>query len=83
LTGITIRVVAADDDFLRQTEEALKFAQKAGVPIVLGINKANTKWTNIDRVKVQMQAHSIAHADWSGDTLCLGISALKGTNIDK
>jgi translation initiation factor IF-2 len=83
LTGITIRVVVADYDFLPQTEEALKFAQKPGAPVVIDINKANTKWANIDRVKVQMQARGIAHADWSGDTLCLGISALKGTNIDK
>jgi translation initiation factor IF-2 len=65
LTGITIRVVAADDNFMPQTEEALKFAQKAGAPIVIDINKANTKWANIDRVKLQMQAHGIAHAEWN------------------
>lgn len=83
VTDIAILVVAADDGFMPQTDEALKFAQKAGVPVVVAINKIDAKGANFDRVKQQMQQRGIAPEDWGGDTLCVGISALKGTNIDE
>lgn len=83
VTDIAILVVAADDGFMPQTDEALKFAQKAGVPVVVAINKIDAKGANIDRIKQQMQQRGIASEDWGGDTLCVGISALKGTNVDE
>ena len=83
VTDIAILVVAADDGFMPQTDEALKFAQKAGVPVVVAINKIDAKGANIDRVKQQMQQRGIAPEDWGGDTLCVGISALKGTNVNE
>ncbi|MDR0740939.1 MAG: translation initiation factor IF-2 [Puniceicoccales bacterium] len=83
LTDIAILVVAADDGFMPQTDEALKFAQKAGVPVVVAINKIDAKGANLDRVKQQMQQRGIAPEEWGGDTLCVGISALKGTHIDE
>ncbi len=83
LTDIAILVVAADDGFMPQTEEALGFAQKAGVPIVVAINKMDAKGANIDRVKQAMQQHNITSEDWGGETLCEPVSALKGTNVDK
>lgn len=82
LTDIAVLVVAADDGFKPQTDEALKFAQKAGVPIVVAINKMDAQGANIDRVKQQLQERNIAPEDWGGETLCTPISALKGTNID-
>lgn len=82
LTDIAVLVVAADDGFKPQTDEALKFAQKAAVPIVVAINKMDSKGANIDRVKQQLQERGIASEDWGGETLCTPISALKGTNID-
>ena len=83
VTDIAILVVAADDGFMPQTDEALAFAQKAGVPIVVAINKMDARGANIDRVKQQMQKRGITSEDWGGEVLCTPISALKGQNIDK
>ncbi len=83
VTDIAILVVAADDGFMPQTDEALNFAQKAGVPVVVAINKMDAKGANVDRVKQQMQKRGITSEDWGGETLCTPISALKGENIDK
>ncbi len=83
VTDIAILVVAADDGFMPQTDEALSFAQEAGVPVVVAINKIDAKGANIDKVKQQMQKRNIAPEEWGGETLCCGISALKGTNIDE
>ncbi len=81
VTDIAILVVAADDGFMPQTDEALAFAQKAGVPVVVAINKIDSKGANIDRVKQQMQKRGISPEDWGGETLCCGVSALKNENI--
>ena len=83
VTDIAILVVAADDGFMPQTDEALKFAQKENVPVVVAINKIDSKGANIDRVKQQMQKRGITSEDWGGETLCVPISGLKGTNIDE
>jgi translation initiation factor IF-2 len=82
-TDIAILVVAADDGFMPQTDEALKFAQKAHLPIVVAINKMDAKGANIDRVKQQMQQRNIASEDWGGETLCTPVSAIKGQNIEE
>jgi len=82
VTDVAILVVAADDGFMPQTDEALKFAQKAGVPVVVAINKADSRGANIDRVKQQMQQRGISPEDWGGETLACGVSALKGDGID-
>lgn len=83
ITDVAILIVAADDGFMPQTDEALKFAKKAGVPVVVAINKIDAKGANIDRVKQQMQQRGITSEDWGGETLCCGISALKGQNLDE
>ncbi len=83
VTDIAVLVVAADDGFMPQTEEALGFAQRENVPVIVAINKMDAKGANIDRVKQQMQKKGIAPEDWGGETLCVGISALNGTNINE
>jgi translation initiation factor IF-2 len=83
LTDIAVLVIAADDGFMPQTEEALAFAQKAGVPVVVAINKMDAKGANVERVKQAMQQHGIGSEDWGGETQCEPVSALKGQNIDK
>ena len=83
VTDIAVLVVAADDGFMPQTEEALQFAQKENVPVIVAINKIDAKGANEDRIKQQMQKHGITSEDWGGDTLCVGISALNGTNVPK
>ncbi len=81
VTDIAILVVAADDGFMPQTDEALKFARNANVEIIVAINKMDAKGANIDRVKQQMQERDLMPEDWGGQTLCTPVSALEGTNI--
>lgn len=81
VTDIAVLVVAADDGFMPQTDEALKFAQKAGVPVVVAINKVDAKGANIDRVKQQLQQRGITSEDWGGETLVAPVSALKGDGM--
>jgi translation initiation factor IF-2 len=83
LTDVVILVVAADDGFKPQTDEALKFAQKAGVPLIVAINKIDSKGANIDRVKQQMQERGIPPEDWGGETIAVPIAAIKGEGISE
>ena len=82
-TDIAVLVVAADDGFKPQTDEALKFAKKAGVSLIVAINKIDAKGANIDRVKTQMQERGIAPEDWGGEVITVPVSALKGEGIDQ
>jgi len=82
-TDIAILVVAADDGFKPQTDEALKFAKKAQVSLIVAINKIDAKGANLDRVKQQMQERGIAPEDWGGEVITVPISALKGEGIDQ
>lgn len=82
VTDLAILVVAADDGFMPQTDEALKFAEDSGNPIIVAINKMDSKGADIDRVKTQMQERNIAPEDWGGETISVAISALKGENVD-
>jgi translation initiation factor IF-2 len=83
VTDISILVIAADDAFKPQTEEALKFAQTANNAIIVAINKIDAKGANVDRVKTQMLEKGIGPEDLGGETIVVEISALKGTNIDE
>ncbi|EDY83497.1 translation initiation factor IF-2 [Verrucomicrobiia bacterium DG1235] len=81
VTDIAILVVAADDGFKPQTDEALKFIQKSGVQPIVAINKIDTKGANVERVKQQMQERGIASEDWGGQTICVEVSAINGTGV--
>ncbi len=81
-TDIAILVVAADDGFKPQTDEALKFAKKAQVSLIVAINKIDTKGANIDRVKQQMMERGIPPEDLGGEVITVPVSALKGEGID-
>ncbi|MFP6854335.1 MAG: translation initiation factor IF-2, partial [Opitutales bacterium] len=83
VTDIAVLVIAADDGFKPQTEEALSFAQKAQNSIVIAINKIDVKGAEVDEVKKQLQERGIASEDWGGDTLVVGVSALSGDNVDE
>jgi translation initiation factor IF-2 len=83
VTDIAILVVAADDGFMPQTEEALKFAQKHASAIVAAINKVDAKGANIDRVKQQMLQRGITPEDWGGEVITAPVSALKGTGMNE
>ena len=64
LTDVAVLVVAADDGFMPQTDEALKFAQRAQGTLVVAINKMDVKGADADKVKTQMQERSIPCEDW-------------------
>jgi translation initiation factor IF-2 len=81
VTDVAILVVAADDGFMPQTDEALKHAQSAAVTTMVAVNKMDVKGANLDRVKQQMQERNIAPEDWGGETVTVPVSALKGTGL--
>ena len=81
VTDIAILVVAADDGFMPQTDEALKHAQDAKVALMVAVNKMDVKGANIDRVKQQMQERQIAPEDWGGETVTVPVAATKGQGI--
>ena len=81
VTDIAVLVVAADDGFMPQTDEALKHAQNAGVTLMVAVNKMDTRGANLERVKQQMQERNIAPEDWGGEIVTVPVSATKGTGI--
>jgi translation initiation factor IF-2 len=83
VTDVAIIIIAADDDVMPQTKEAINHAQAAGVPMVFAINKVDKDGANPDRVKEQLSAMNILVEDWGGKFQCQEISAKKGTGIDE
>ena len=83
VTDIVVLVVAADDGLMPQTLEAISHAKAAKVKIVVAINKTDLPSANPDRVKQQLQEKGLAPEDWGGDTICIPVSATKGTGIDQ
>jgi len=81
VTDIAVLVVAADDGFMPQTDEALKHIQNAKVSLMVAVNKMDVKGANLEQVKAQMQQRNIAPEDWGGETITVPVSALKGTGI--
>jgi translation initiation factor IF-2 len=81
VTDIAVLVVAADDGFMPQTDEALKHAQDAKVALMVAVNKMDVKGANLDRVKTQMQERGIAPEDWGGETVTVPVAAIKGQGI--
>lgn len=75
LTDIAIIVVAADDGIKPQTLEAIRFARKAGVKIIVAINKIDKEGADINRVKQQLAEHDLLVEEWGGDTVVQPVSA--------
>ncbi|MBX2913964.1 MAG: translation initiation factor IF-2 [Cyclobacteriaceae bacterium] len=82
LTDIAIIVVAADDDVMPQTKEAINHAQVAGVPIIIAINKIDKPGANPEKVKESLSKINILVEDWGGKYQCQAISAKTGQGID-
>lgn len=83
LTDIVILVVAADDDVMPQTKEAINHAQIAGVPIVVALNKIDKDSANPDKVKEQLANENLLVEDWGGKYQCQHVSAKTGEGIDE
>ncbi len=82
LTDIAIIVVAADDDVMPQTKEAINHAQVAGVPIVIAINKVDKATANPDRIREGLSKINVLVEEWGGKYQCQEISAKSGKGID-
>ena len=83
ITDLVIIVVAADDDVMPQTKEAISHAQAAGVPIVFAINKIDKPNANPDNVKTQLSAMNLLIEEWGGNIQSQDISAKTGQGIDE
>ncbi len=81
MTDIAIIVVDAKDGLMPQTQEAIKHAQAANVPIIVAINKIDLPAANPDRVKQQLAGINLTPEDWGGQTICKPVSALTGEGI--
>ncbi|MCL5021257.1 MAG: translation initiation factor IF-2, partial [Bacteroidetes bacterium] len=81
-TAIVILVVAADDNVMPQTIEAINHARAANVPLIVAINKIDRPEANPDRIKKQLADQGVLLEEWGGKTQSVEISAKKGTNVE-
>ncbi len=81
VTDIVVIVIAADDQVMPQTVEAISHAKSAGVPIIVAINKVDLATANIGKVKQDLLQHDVVLEDFGGTVLHSEISAKKGTGV--
>lgn len=81
VTDIAIIVIAADDDIMPQTKEAISHAQAAGVPIVFAINKVDKPTANPDKIKEGLAQMNLLVEDWGGKVQSHDISAKTGQGV--
>jgi translation initiation factor IF-2 len=82
VTDVAIIIVAADDDVMPQTKEAISHAQAANVPMIFAINKIDKPGASPDRIREQLSAMNILVEDWGGKYQVQEISAKQNLNID-
>ncbi|WP_027387600.1 translation initiation factor IF-2 [Chryseobacterium gregarium] len=82
VTDIAIIVIAADDDVMPQTKEAISHAQAAGVPMIIAINKVDKPSANPDNIRQQLSGMNILVEEWGGNVQAQEISAKFGNNVD-
>lgn len=83
VTDVAIIIVAADDDVMPQTKEAISHAQAAGVPMVFAINKMDKPAANADKIREQLSSMNILVEEWGGKYQAQEISAKHGLNIEE
>ncbi len=81
VTDIAIIVIAADDDIMPQTKEAISHAQAAGVPIIFAINKVDKPNANPDKIKERLAGMNLLVEDWGGKIQSHDISAKTGLGV--
>lgn len=81
ITDIAIIVIAADDDIMPQTKEAISHAQAAGVPMIFAINKVDKETANPEKIKERLASMNLLVEDWGGKYQSQDISAKKGTGV--
>ena len=82
-TDIVVLIVAADDNVMPQTIEAIDHAKAAEVPIVVAINKIDKPNSNVEMIKKQLSERDVLIEEWGGKYQCIEISAKTGKNVDK
>ena len=82
VTDTVVLVVAADDNVMPQTVEAISHAQAAGVPIIVAINKTDKQDANPDRIRQQLSEKGVLLEEWGGKYQSVEISARTGKNVD-
>lgn len=82
VTDLVVVVIAADDQVMPQTREAISHAQAAGVPIIFAFNKMDKPTADAEKIKEQLSQLNILVESWGGKYQDQEISAKKGTNID-
>jgi len=82
LTDIAIIVVAADDGLKPQTLEAIRFARKAGVRMIVALNKIDKEGADANRVKQQLSEQDLLPEEWGGDTVIVEVSAKTKQGIE-
>ncbi len=82
VTDIVVLVVAADDQVMPQTIEAIDHAKAAEVPMVVAINKMDKPGANSEKVRQQLADHGVLVESWGGEVQASEVSAKKGTNIE-
>jgi translation initiation factor IF-2 len=83
ITDVVVIVVAADDNVMPQTKEAINHAQVAEVPIIIAINKIDKPGANPDKIKEELSQMNILVEDWGGKYQCQEVSAKTGQGIDE
>lgn len=83
ITDIVIIVIAADDDVMPQTKEAIAHAQAAGVPMIIALNKVDKPTANPDKIREQLSAMNVLVEEWGGNIQSQEISAKFGNNVDQ
>jgi translation initiation factor IF-2 len=81
LTDLVVLVVAADDGIKPQTLEAIRFARKAGVKMIIAINKIDKEGADLNRIKQQLSENDLLIEEWGGDTVVVPVSAKNETGI--
>ena len=82
LTDIVVLVVAADDGVMPQTEEAIKHAKAAKVPLIVAVNKIDSSGADSNKVKNELLKYDVLVESLGGDIPCVEVSALKKTNLE-
>lgn len=83
VTDIAIIIIAADDNVMPQTIEAINHASAAGVPIVFAINKIDKPGANPDKIREELANMNYLVEEWGGKYQCQEIAAKKGLHIEE
>jgi len=83
ITDLVVLVVAADDQVMPQTVEAISHAKNAGVPLVVAVNKIDLPAADPEKVKQDLLQHEVVLEEFGGDTMAQAISAKSGQGVDE